>query len=349
MLHEGVREGRSLCEALPETAQINPIKGESTPENFPPKTEIKAEPSSTQEGIMDWKTPKIEKSYLLELEIAGKPITALLDLGAETDLISERIIKRYNFPVRKEKQEVKLAGANGKVFDKMSHSSTLPLDIPNWKVEQWPFWVSNTTRHEAVLGIPWMRAHRVEIDWTTLHIKIEGKPIPIQIRPFKDIGEISAAEYAAILQEEGSVGFVVWINEISEPTNILKTEFPPDIQKLMDEFKDRFPDPVPGVKFANLPPGLPPDRGEFNHSIPLMDERAKAYFQHPRPIAQSELEVLKERLHDLLELKHIQRSKGPWGAPVLFVRKKDGTLRLCIDYRKLNNLTIKDVYPLPLI
>ena len=44
-----------------------------------------------------------------------------------------------------------------------------------------------------------MRAHQVEIDWTTLHVKIEGKPISIKIRPFKDIGEISAAEYAADL------------------------------------------------------------------------------------------------------------------------------------------------------
>ena len=83
-----------------------------------------------------------------------------------------------------------------------------------------------------------MRAHQVEIDWTTLHVKIEEKPIPIKIRPFKDIGEISAAEYAADLQKEGSVGFMIWINEISESTSILKTEFPPYIQALMEEFKD---------------------------------------------------------------------------------------------------------------
>ena len=62
-----------------------------------------------------------------------------------------------------------------------------------------------------------------------------------------------------------------------------------------------------------------------------------------------ELKELKLQLQELLEKRFIRPSVSPWGAPVLFVKKKDDTLRLCIDYRQLNKLTIKNKYPLPRI
>lgn len=61
------------------------------------------------------------------------------------------------------------------------------------------------------------------------------------------------------------------------------------------------------------------------------------------------LKELKEQLKDLLEKGIIRPSVSPWGAPVLFVHKKDGSLRMCINYRQLNKVTIKNKYPLPRI
>ena len=58
---------------------------------------------------------------------------------------------------------------------------------------------------------------------------------------------------------------------------------------------------------------------------------------------------MKMQLQELLENKCIEPSVSPWGAPVLFVKKKDGTLRLCIDYSKLKKVTVKNKYPLPRI
>ena len=62
-----------------------------------------------------------------------------------------------------------------------------------------------------------------------------------------------------------------------------------------------------------------------------------------------ELIELKMQLQELLDKGYIRPSVSPWGAPLLFVKKKDGTFRMCIDYRKLNKLTIKNRYPLPRI
>ena len=66
-------------------------------------------------------------------------------------------------------------------------------------------------------------------------------------------------------------------------------------------------------------------------------------------MASAELKELKIQLQELLDLGFIRPSYSPWGAPVLFVKKKDGTLRMCIDYRELNKLTIKNKYLLPRI
>ncbi|WMV25700.1 hypothetical protein MTR67_019085 [Solanum verrucosum] len=69
----------------------------------------------------------------------------------------------------------------------------------------------------------------------------------------------------------------------------------------------------------------------------------------PYRMAPAELKELKEQLRDLLEKGFIRPSQSPWGAPVLFVKKKDGSLRMCIDYRQLNRVTVKNKYPLPRI
>ena len=69
----------------------------------------------------------------------------------------------------------------------------------------------------------------------------------------------------------------------------------------------------------------------------------------PYQMAPIELKELKVQLQELLDKGFIRPSYSPWGAPVLFVKKKDGTLRLCIDYRELNKITVKNKYPLPRI
>ncbi|KAG0458620.1 hypothetical protein HPP92_021748 [Vanilla planifolia] len=69
----------------------------------------------------------------------------------------------------------------------------------------------------------------------------------------------------------------------------------------------------------------------------------------PYRMAPAELQEVKVQIHELLDKGFIRPSVSPWGAPLLFVKKKDGSLRMCIDYRELNKITIKNRYPLPRI
>lgn len=92
---------------------------------------------------------------------------------------------------------------------------------------------------------------------------------------------------------------------------------------------------------------MPPDR-EIEFVIDLVPGTAPIYKRPYRMDAQQLVE-LKEHIQELLDKGYIRPSSSPWGAPVIFVPKKDGTQRLCVDYRALNEVTIKNKYPLPRI
>ncbi|GJW01364.1 putative reverse transcriptase domain-containing protein [Tanacetum coccineum] len=94
-------------------------------------------------------------------------------------------------------------------------------------------------------------------------------------------------------------------------------------------------------------PGLPPPR-QVEFKIELVPGAAPVA-RAPYRLAPSELKELADQLQELSEKGFIRPSSSPWGAPVLFVKKKDGSFRMCIDYRELNKLTVKNRYPLPRI
>ena len=103
---------------------------------------------------------------------------------------------------------------------------------------------------------------------------------------------------------------------------------------IVGEFIDVFPEDLPS---------LPPVR-EIDFVIDL-EPGIASISNAPYRMAPAELRELKEKLPELLNKGFIRPNVSPWGAPVLFVKKKDGSLRLCIDYRKLNKVTIKNKYP----
>ena len=113
---------------------------------------------------------------------------------------------------------------------------------------------------------------------------------------------------------------------------------PTDDIRVVNEFPDVFPDDLPG---------MPPDR-DIEFSIELIPGTAPIAKRQYRmaPVEQAEI---KKNIDELLAKGYIVPSSSPWASPVLFVEKKDGTKRMCIDYRALNAVTIKNKYPLPRI
>src|ERR1051325_8471087 len=108
-----------------------------------------------------------------------------------------------------------------------------------------------------------------------------------------------------------------------------------DELQVVREFPEVFPYEIPDV---------PPER-EVEFGIDLVPG-TKPVSMAPYRMSASELAELKKQLEELLENKFVRPSVSSWGAPVLLVKKKEGSMRLCVDYRQLNKVTIKNRYPL---
>ena len=129
--------------------------------------------------------------------------------------------------------------------------------------------------------------------------------------------------------------FADWLASLT-----LEDEVRPDLDlpRVVHEYEDVFPDELPG-----LPPQRVVDFGIELHpgTSPIS--------MTPHRMAPVELQELRVQLQELLDKGFIRLSTSPWGAPVLVAEKKDKTLRLCIDYRQLNSVTVKNRNPLPSI
>ncbi|GJV37828.1 putative reverse transcriptase domain-containing protein [Tanacetum coccineum] len=126
----------------------------------------------------------------------------------------------------------------------------------------------------------------------------------------------------------------VTTNEVEDKSEKKRLEDVPIVR----DFPEVFPEDLPG---------LPPTR-QVEFQIDLIPGAAPVA-RAPYRLAPSEMKELSEQLKELSDKGFIRPSSSPWGAPVLFVKKKDGSFRMCIDYRELNKLTVKNRYPLPRI
>ncbi|KAA0061810.1 pol protein [Cucumis melo var. makuwa] len=137
---------------------------------------------------------------------------------------------------------------------------------------------------------------------------------------------------ASKLLNQGTWGILASVVDTREPEVSLSSD------PMVREYPDVFPDELP-----RLPPLM-----EVDFAIELEPETAPIS-KAPHRMAPAELKELKVQLQELLDKGFIRPSVSPWGAPILFVKKKDGSMCLCIDYRELNNVTVKNHYPLPRI
>jgi hypothetical protein len=134
---------------------------------------------------------------------------------------------------------------------------------------------------------------------------------------------------------KGAIGAVVYVQKLHlhQP----ESPHPPPLQRLLDQFKDVFAEP------QNLPP-----KRDIDHSIPLQPG-AEIMNTRPYKLSHSQKDTMEALILQLLKNQVIRPSVSPYSSPAILVKKKDGTWMLCIDYRKLNQLTVKNKFPIPII
>ncbi|GJV56907.1 putative reverse transcriptase domain-containing protein [Tanacetum coccineum] len=194
---------------------------------------------------------------------------------------------------------------------------------------------------DVIVGMDWMAEHRAEVVCYEKYIRVPYRNDMLIIQ-----GERSGIKSESRLEVISSIRTQKYIDQgcqvfLIQMMKEEKTEIPErrieDVPVVRD-FPEVFPEDLPG---------LPPTRQvEFHiELIPGAAPVARA----PYRLAPAEMKELAEQLKELSDKGFIRPSSSPWGAPILFVNKKDGSFRMCIDYRELNKLTVKNGYPLPRI
>lgn len=268
-------------------------------------------------------------------KIAGITARVLIDSGAEINHISLGFCQRHKIATRNETATAVMA--NGSTIK--LRTTKLPLTISIGGCTEKMRLVANAQTYDLILGKKWCYEHRAILDCYTneVHFTHKGKVFKIHATDPKDPGLVSVNAISRdVLKGHPLFAIVVRDQLHRKPAERPKND---PLENLLSMYQDVFPD--------KLPKGLPPLRAQdFKIELkPDAEPQKKGLYR----MSQFELKEVKAKVEELLEWGYIRPSSSPWGAPVLFVTKKDGSLRFCVDYRALNKLTVKNSYPLPRI
>ena len=257
----------------------------------------------------------------------GRPLTAMVDSGAQGNYISPSVVNRFRLPWNKKRKPYRLTSVEGNAVSYGNgmidmETAHLPITIQA-RTEHLPLDIADISGHEIILGIPWLRRSNPRVNWRTGHLQWE--------LPGRGLAAVQRHE-TATSKPTKALRIYVMTKELKP---ILGAAIPEEYHQYSELFQEE------------LDTGLP-EHNKWDHYIPIK-EGEEPRFNKTYPLNPTQRQALKDYLKEMLAKGYIRPSTSPAGYPILFVPKKNGKLRLCVDYRHLNNITVKNRYPLPLI
>jgi hypothetical protein len=170
-----------------------------------------------------------------------------------------------------------------------------------------------------------------------------NKSTPVMSTPA--VSMINAVAFKTLLKQRDVQIFQVDVSRLSpDSPECAEPESQPDLHLIPEEYRAEF-----AKIFSKKEAEVLPEHRSYDHVITLQEGATPPFAGHNYSLSPAELKVLDQYIKDNLRKGFIRHSQSPAAAPILFVKKPDGSLRLCVDYRGLNKITIKNRYPLPLI
>ncbi|GJR80413.1 putative reverse transcriptase domain-containing protein [Tanacetum coccineum] len=262
------------------------------------------------------------------------PARVLYDSGASVSFVSFEFSKslptppnKLHFPL-----EVEIAGNEIVVVSKVYRDVEIEIDDSVFKIDLIPIVLR---AFDIMIGMDWLDRYNANILCSQKLVRVvnpQGREIIIygdkRKGEFKLCSMMKARKYL-------SRGFQAYMAHVID-TNFEKKSAKDKL--VVNEFLDVFLKDLPGI----------PPEGQVEFRIDLIPG-ATPIARTPYRLAPSKMKELMSQLQELLDKGFIRPSSSPWGALILFVKKKDGSMRMCIDYRELNKVMVKNVYPLPRI
>jgi hypothetical protein len=255
--------------------------------------------------------PEGEQVLMDMFSLNRRLIVILFDSGASHDFISKAYAQKHQLAIEYMLAPSMISTPGGRIITRqVVMNPSLSL---RGRVYQTCLIVLEGQGIDVILGMNWMKKHKAVLNTVAHTVHVE-----------------TTAHGSVVLQ-------------LPSPTSIASALHHTTVQNLEDipvacEFPDVFPEDLSAMPLnwdaefiIELQPGMAP------------------ISRRPYKMSPNELAELKVQLNELLDKRYIHPSSSPWGCPALFVKKKDQSLRLCVDYRPLNVITIKNKYPLPCI
>ncbi|KAG8501022.1 hypothetical protein CXB51_003082 [Gossypium anomalum] len=261
-------------------------------------------------------------------------VIALIDPSSTHSYVCKKLMPSISMPIESTEFVIKVSNPLGKhvLVDKVCKNCLLMIRGYCFLADLMllPF-----DEFDVILGMDWLTTHDVIVNCGKKFIELKcenGEILRVNSEESDSSFPIISVMSAQKCLRKGYEAYLAFVLNTKDPE--LKIESVP----VVCEFPDVFPEELPG---------LPPVR-EVEFGIKLIPGTTPISIA-PYRMALLELKELKAQLQELTDKGFVRPSSSPWGAPVLFVKKKDGSMRLCIDYRQLNKVTVKNKYPFPRI
>jgi hypothetical protein len=268
--------------------------------------------------------------------VNSKVMLILVDSGSSHSFVSKSFLEDLHIkPLPTQPRKVKLANGGIMVTDmwvpKMewwASGHTLTADMKVLKL----------SAYDAILGYDWLKPHSPMIcHWEdrTLQFVDQGRDITLQgVQPVDSMVQPAPTDQVLKWGKGNDIWAFAVVEQLAEPS---QDPIDTPLESILEQFKDVFEEPQ----------SLPPHRS-YDHHIPLIPD-AVPVNARPYKYSPQHKDEIEKQVKELLAKGLITTSTSPFASPVLLVLKKDGSWRFCVDYRRLNALTIKNSFPMPLI
>lgn len=355
----------TTCESVHAPALLPVPEGECPPFNLPESPALTGDGDSDADSISDAhhspSNPTCQ-GITLSATLCGRTCSAFVDSGGTGKLgcfMNTALAHALGLPVRN----------NGPTVQGFSSHSEQSAGTVRAKIsvlshgtreshfrQTLTFTLVDLSAHDLVLGYPFLQQHNPSVDWEaqSLQFSFRGKPYhlrgvdPKSCSASPQLQEMSAKSFARFAVGPSCSETFLFFVRARDPSSMADrvgkemsaSDLPPNLDPRVSSLIQRFPQTFPAEHLKAQ------HQSKFMHRIATLDG-AKPYSRNPYRFSRPELQELRSQIDALLPSERIRVSQSPYGAPVLFARKKDGGLRFCVDYRALNKVTVKNRYPLP--
>jgi Reverse transcriptase (RNA-dependent DNA polymerase)/RNase H-like domain found in reverse transcriptase/Integrase zinc binding domain/Chromo (CHRromatin Organisation MOdifier) domain/Integrase core domain len=288
------------------------------------------------------KTTAMVVDIVISMRHGRRTLRALVDSGAHENCISQRVIVEEGLKALPSSMGAHAVDGHPiRVYGRHileTHATDMRGATRSFEQK---YIATDILRYDVLLGYPWLSQFNPRMDWPTGAFYyqatrvVESTEVNMAEILDPDEGELMIAfaipsPQLSAYPPSGGVARAALVGSIV-PDVVLPPEYGSFADVFSEDGANQFPEDT-----------------KVRHSIEIQEGKTVPYGPI-YPLSEHELRVLRDYLDTSMAKGWIRKSESPAGAPILFVKKKDGSLRLCVDYRGLNNITVKNRHPLPLI